>query len=250
MLSHVIDRLSHRISCDEATSAFTLHYSLVHCAYSFLNMLSEGSIVLLSRHDASRATRLESFTSIGLSPTRCSVLSLDTPYVPARIISRNKNEKSSFLFDGNFADIFNNYIKTNNICEFYLFDKQGSYLFLDQQANPSWLFIRNETGIKNSIQRAAQYGAPQSILDRLKNNEILSLYEEEDFKKRSNINWEEYLLPATIFESNNQYSKSFPNANTKSTSATKYYYTFTKKFPEHGIDKDKILSYEEFLQNS
>lgn len=79
MLSHVIDRLSHRISCDEATSAFTLHYSLVHCAYSFLNMLSEGSIVLLSRHDASQATRLESFTSVGLSSTRCSVLILDTP---------------------------------------------------------------------------------------------------------------------------------------------------------------------------
>jgi hypothetical protein len=79
LLSRVVDRLSHRISCNEATSAFTARYSLVYCAYSFLNMLSEGSIALLSRHDASLATGLESFTPIGLSPTRYSALRLDTP---------------------------------------------------------------------------------------------------------------------------------------------------------------------------
>src|ERR1035438_9927639 len=36
--------------------------------------MSEGSVALLSRHDASQATRLESFVSVGLSPTGCFAL--------------------------------------------------------------------------------------------------------------------------------------------------------------------------------
>ena len=59
-------------SCNEATSAFTLHCNLVRCAHSFLSMLSEGSAVLLSCHGASQATRPESLAPVGLSPTgRC-----------------------------------------------------------------------------------------------------------------------------------------------------------------------------------
>ena len=56
--SHVIESLGHRIACDEATSAFTDCYNLERRAFSFLRMLSEGLSVLLSRHAASRATRL------------------------------------------------------------------------------------------------------------------------------------------------------------------------------------------------
>jgi transposase len=48
-------------ACNEATSAFTVRCNLVRLAYSFLSMLSEGIAVLLSRHGASPATRLESF---------------------------------------------------------------------------------------------------------------------------------------------------------------------------------------------
>ncbi|OGV28204.1 MAG: hypothetical protein A3F18_01635 [Legionellales bacterium RIFCSPHIGHO2_12_FULL_37_14] len=176
-------------------------------------------------------------------------------YEPARLLSRNMDEKSSFLFDGNFAEIFESYIKENNICEYYIFDKQGSYLFLDWNANLSWLFIRNETGIDNSITRAAEHGAPKSVLDVLRKKEmILSLYEKEDFDNRGKIDWEQYLLPARVLESSDQYIKFFPSliANSGSNSnkgcSTIYYYAFTKNFPEHGIMQDKILSYEKFLQ--
>src|SRR5436853_4364645 len=60
LLSHVIESLSLRNWCNEATSAFTARCNLVICACSFLSMLSEGITVLLSLHGASPATRLES----------------------------------------------------------------------------------------------------------------------------------------------------------------------------------------------
>jgi len=40
----------------------------------------------------------------------------------------NHEEKTSFLNDGNFLSILNSYLKEHDICEGYLFDRQGSLL--------------------------------------------------------------------------------------------------------------------------
>ena len=175
-------------------------------------------------------------------------------YAPARILSNNPNERTSFLFDGNFAPVLNSHIKDNNICEFYLFDKQGSYLFLSETADLSWLFVRNDIGIENTIKLATNYGAPKSVIDALKSKEvILSLYEKEDFEVRKNINWSEYLLPAKVFESDDKYLSFFPNLISESQKKqhlpTKYYYAFSNHFPDNGIDKSRILSYQKFLES-
>ena len=172
-------------------------------------------------------------------------------YSPARLLSKNDSEKSSFLFDGNFAPVFNSHLKEHNICEFYLFDKQGSYLFLDDEANLSWFFVRNETGIENTIKLASRYGAPQTIIDALKTKDvILSLYEKEDFEQRKTIDWDKYLIPATVFESNDKYLSFFSDLIHENDMNPKYYYAFTDTFPNHGIDKNKILSYQTFLRDA
>lgn len=170
-------------------------------------------------------------------------------YVPARILSRNTSEKTSFLFDGNFADVFNSYIKDNNICEFYLFDKQGSYLFLDQDANLSWMFIRNNKGMQNSIALAQELNAPKNVINALESKKyILSLYEKSDIKHIKSINWDNYLLPAKVFESGKMFLESFPDLLQEKNESPKYYYACTKNFPGIDIDRNKILSYRQFLE--
>lgn len=175
-------------------------------------------------------------------------------YMPARILSINPKEKTHFLFDSKVMQLFNSYIKKNNICEFYLFDKQGSYLFLDNEANLSWFFVRNEIGVNNTINLAAQYNAPKSVIDALKEKKvILSLYEREDFERRKHIDWDNYLLPTTILESDSEHLGFFPDlipSTHKNKNNPKYYYAFANEFPEHGIEKDKILSYKTFLQEN
>ena len=59
------------------------------CVYSFLSMLSEGSIVLLSRHDTSLATRPE---SLGLGRTFTD--RLIRPYLDTANI-QSRSEKGS-----------------------------------------------------------------------------------------------------------------------------------------------------------
>lgn len=166
-------------------------------------------------------------------------------YIPARILSKNTHEKTSILFDANFATLINKHIQDNLICEMYLFDQQGSYLFLDQNANLNWLFVRNETGMDNSIQIAREYGAPPSVIDALKERRyILSLYEKQDIEQRQGkINWDNYLISANLFTSQHHSTNFLPG----SQPLENYYYAFSSDFPDHGIDQKRILSYSEFL---
>lgn len=173
-------------------------------------------------------------------------------YMPARILSRDPQQQTYFLFDGNFTKILNEHMG-EDICELYLFDKQGSYLFLDQDAKISWFFVRNEQGIENTIRLATEYGAPRKVIQELKSKKsILSLYEKEDFENRKTIKWDDYLLPASVFKSDATYLNLFPDllhtANGTDVVPV-YYYAFTQHFPEQQIKEKKIKSYRSFLQD-
>lgn len=166
-------------------------------------------------------------------------------YSVARKLSMESTEKNTFLFDGNFLPILNRHIEERHICELYLFDQQGSYLFLDEHANMSWLFIRNDLGMVNSIQLAKQYHAPNWVIDAIQSKEqLLSLYEKEDFEHLKTISWEDYLLPTMVFKSDDTYMKTF---NLKSNDH--YYYAFSDKFEGYPIDKNRILSYRSYLNS-
>ncbi len=155
----------------------------------------------------------------------------------------DSHAKTSFLNDGNFLPIFNAYLKEHDICEGYLFDKQGSFMLLDKQANISWLFVRNEKGMENSITMAKQHNAPKAVLEALESKKfILSLYEKEDFASKGQIDWDKYLLKASVLKDENKQLKVFDHC------PSDYYYAFTSDFMEHGIDGSKILSYADFLK--
>lgn len=170
-------------------------------------------------------------------------------YPAARALSRNNQERAFMFFDGNFNRVFDQYLKEHDICEFYVFDRQGSYVFLDKEANLSWLIIRNEVGVEQSIQRAQQYGAPASVIDALRSRKyILSLYEEEDFRRAKPTDWSLYLLEAHLFESDERYLSFFDDLIPEGEgSKPRYYYAFTNDFPNHGIDTSMVLSYREYL---
>ena len=203
-----------------------------------------------------------------------------------RILSEDKNEEACFVFDKHFIDVFTPYFKENKICEMYLYDRQGSYLLLDENADASWFIIRSEKGMENSIQKAIEYGAPESVIEALSEKKVvLSLYENSDFsrlydklmkiqldlakekkKKESDkeeveperaiiieIDWEKYLHPACVFESktNRLEALGIKSDNSEPSDVShKYYYAFIKDFPDHGIDKSRVLSYKEFLNEA
>ncbi|MCR9192841.1 MAG: hypothetical protein NXI01_09355 [Gammaproteobacteria bacterium] len=212
----------------------------------------------------------------------------DCSYQALKILSEDPNEDACFVFDKGFGEIFTSHLKEHHICEMYLFDRQGSYLFLDENAELSWFIIRSDKGMENSTQKAIEYGAPESVVDDLKARKVvLSLYEEHDFSKlkekltraeltkvrlekekqekeggeaeeiepeiKIEIDWDKYLHPAVVFESKVNRLAEFGLASNDSDSEDtvhKYYYAFIKSFPESGMDKGRILSYKEFLNET
>ena len=168
----------------------------------------------------------------------------DSSHGIASLLIHDANEKTSFLNDGNFLPIFNTYLKKHKICEGYLFDSQGSLMLLDNKADIHWLFVRNETGIINSIKKAKKWGAPASVIKALESKKlILSLYEPEDFERREKIDWDAYLLKNEVFHDKNKNHEVFGYI------PSDYYYAFTQGFPYHGMKTANIISYESFLKN-
>jgi CheY-like chemotaxis protein len=163
-------------------------------------------------------------------------------YKALTALSKDTNEEACFTFDKQFGAIFTSYLQDNHICELYLFDRQGSYLLLDDKANLSWFIMRSEKGMKNSMQLAKEHNAPESVIDALQTKRcLLSLYEKEDVARLrgKEIAWDNYLHPASVYE------LKMPGKDAK-----KFYYAFIKEFPAHGMDTSKILSYQAFLNQA
>ncbi len=220
---------------------------------------------------------------LALITQKTSLIFQDSSRKAISILAQDTKEDAYFAFDKGFGDIFTKYLKDNNICELYLFDRQGSYMFLDDSANLSWLIVRSEKGMENSVEKAIEYEAPESVIDALRQRKsVLSLYEESDFARlkeksiraqmalikdkkkkegdeaevepeiKAQIDWDSYLHPATVFESKsglNEPSKSIGESSS-GDEPCKHYYAFIKNFPDNGIDKTRILSYRDFLNQA
>lgn len=174
------------------------------------------------------------------------VLFSNYSYEVALKLARDPDEKAVVLLDGNFCSVFNSYLNDHNICEFYLFDKQGSYVMLDADSNPSWFFVRNETGMENSIRFAKERHAPQEVLDALESRKLLlSLYDKTDINTQTDINWDDYLLPSKRFESDGAYFESYPDL--MRYAPTIYYYAHSNSYGGKGVERSSLLSYRDFL---
>lgn len=69
---------------------------------------------------------------------------------------------------------------------------------------------------------------------------------------KAEIDWDGYLHPASVFESKANRLEALgikQNDNNSEDTTHKYYYAYTKDFPENGIDKSRILSYQDFFKS-
>ena len=161
--------------------------------------------------------------------------------------SLNTEEKPLVFRDGNFLPVLNETMKAHNLCEFTLFDRQGSLMFLDDQGRPSWLFVRNETGMENSLKLAEKLNAPLFVMDALESKKaILSLYEESDYGNLDRINWNDYLLPLLRLDTDLRFLGDYTQGNPPSP----YYYAYTNQFPAFELDKSQVVSYKNYLDSS
>lgn len=112
----------------------------------------------------------------------------------------------ALLSDKQFQELFCKIQKDSNAVEYYLVDPHGSFLFLDEKANPTWLIVRSEKELDEQVSIAEGLGASFELLESLNNREkLLFMFSESDYKRPIG-DWSSLLVDANKFNDTHYYS--------------------------------------------
>ncbi|HVV69649.1 MAG TPA: hypothetical protein VHE99_11575 [Gammaproteobacteria bacterium] len=151
------------------------------------------------------------------------------------IILKSLSLQSEFyFFDPAFIKFFNHILAGISIPSYYLIETSGSFLILDHNASPTWLLVRSEDETLEFAQQAEAEGAPMEIVNPIKNGEKISYFNDfDEYVDATQGHWEKYLYPAKEL-----------------LGEKKYRYALANNLPGFPLNKDKILSFNEYLKSS
>jgi len=89
--------------------------------------------------------------------------------------------------------------------EYYLIDKQGSYIFLNEHGKPTWFIIRNQEQLDTYYDVAKQARAKPEILQSLSQYKKFPLLIDEQDCKQPAWEWDDYLFPIQPFQHDKRY---------------------------------------------
>src|SRR5262249_5607152 len=119
--------------------------------------------------------------------------------------STEKDELLCCLSDPAFIHYFNTLCQEKKIVEYYILDKNGSFILLDAKGNVSWLIVADEEMMNGYYQLANSNYVPNSIKQDLKNKKrILFCYSEQDYQTHPS-KWEPLLHPAKVLKGQKNY---------------------------------------------
>lgn len=140
----------------------------------------------------------------------------------------------SWLNDPVFSKLFKQICEENKVTEYYLTDTYGSYLLLDANAKPSWLAVKDESGMGGTyeIGRDSDTPFPDEMLEEIKSGKkVLYLYEK-----------------GGLTDDPEEAARSLHPA-TKLAGKNTYYYAYIKAQNAYDIYPNDILSYNAYLEN-
>jgi len=135
------------------------------------------------------------------------------------------------LKDHDFIPLFKEIVKEKGIVEYYLSDHSGSFLMLDEDANPSFLIVKTQEDLRLHYDLALDNGASEEVLDSISNGEKIPCFWQSSKDAPQWDEWSTCLVPAKRFVSDET-----------------YYYAFVKGPVLFDVYQDKILSYHQYLE--
>lgn len=147
-------------------------------------------------------------------------------------LSFHPEHPPSCLDDPIFVDFFEQLCKKYKFTEYYLMDANGSFMFLDVNAKPSWLVVKDEGEMRgwHEMAELADTEVSPSILQAMQTRQkILYLHSDSDFQLDPS-QWQKYLHTASKLEGR-----------------ITYYYSYIDNSNTYDINTNKILSYKKYL---
>jgi CheY-like chemotaxis protein len=96
-----------------------------------------------------------------------------------------------------YLGLFNNFVKQNNIVEYYQLDISGSYLGLDKTGNSYWLVIKSTDKLQQDIDVGKYYKENIEVIKKLETKtHLLFLFSEIEKKLPVSV-WSNFIFPIT-----------------------------------------------------
>ena len=135
------------------------------------------------------------------------------------------------LYDKAFLEFFHQFREENDIIEFYLVDTSGSFLLMDEDANLSFLIMKNAQDIQLYADLAQKMGVNHAVVgELLKGDKIPGVWQSEVLIKPLKA-LSQSLVPAK-----------------RLVADTTYYYAHLKGNALFDVRQQNILSYHRYLE--
>jgi CheY-like chemotaxis protein len=135
------------------------------------------------------------------------------------------------LKDEGFIHFFKNVIAENHIVEYYLAEKSGSFFMLDEDANTSFLIVKNERDMVCCQELALSHGVDKDVLSGIASRNKIPVIWGNNALNLTKDDWASCLFPAEQLH--------IPSA---------HYYTYLKGNDLFNVRQPKILSYNRYLE--
>lgn len=125
----------------------------------------------------------------------------------APLISLIEAENKLPLSDPAFINFFKKYCHDNQICEYYLIDKEGSYLCIDKKGNQSCLVIQTDNSIENWLTSysASASLSPKDLHFLQTKNKIPFFGVSKEAWQFETHEWASHFYPASILDGRERY---------------------------------------------
>lgn len=151
----------------------------------------------------------------------------------ANTITNLANSRQCCLSDKQYLQVFKDYVAQHAILEYYLLDKNGSYLMLDAKAKPYWLIVRTEQEMETLTEFVTEHDAESTLINALTQREAVPFfgihpaYWEVDIPQ-----WKDKMLPCSVLE----------------TEHGKFYYATAEGIFADELQHEDVVAFEDVLE--
>ncbi len=110
------------------------------------------------------------------------------------------------ISDQTFIDLFNQWCKKNNICEYFIIDQNANFLLVDKTGKHSFFVTHTERTLKNLIEMYEDSREALTLLSSIKTGARIPYFGEQKEGWEVDIKeWEKYLYVPTILQGREKY---------------------------------------------
>ncbi len=149
--------------------------------------------------------------------------------ISSSIINGHTSSIGALFSNESYLQLFAEIVSRVQPVEYYLVDNSGSFVFLDKDANPTWLIVRHNKELDEQVELLQGYDVPDQIIESVaKKEKILFLLSEKEYKKPIG-EWVKHMFDSKKLDNN-------------------YYYSIVSGQLTDSIDWGRVVSYSAYME--